>query len=115
MAKNKFGIPENVLSKIRARDKACVYCRKTMLYPYRTNNRADSATIEHLNFDGPFSWNCGLQARDIVLCCGSCNSSRGEKKLTEWFKTQYCIDRNIRENTVAAPVRGYLRRQKKQN
>ncbi len=115
MAKNKFGIPENVLSEIRARDKSCVYCRKTMIYPYLSQNRVDSATIEHLNFDGPFYWSKGLQARDIVLCCGACNSSRGVKKLPDWFKTQYCIVRNINANTVAAPVKSYLRRQKKQN
>ncbi len=115
MAKNKFGIPENVLSEIRARDNACVYCRKTMIYPYLTNNRVDSATIEHLNFDGPFCWGDGLQAHDIVICCGACNSSRGIKNLAGWFKTQYCIDRNISANTVAAPVKSYLQRQKKRD
>jgi hypothetical protein len=111
MAKNKFRIPENVLSEIRARDKACVYCRKTMIYPYLSKSSADCATIEHLNFDGPFYWSDGLQAHDIVICCGTCNSSRGAKKLTDWFKTQYCIDRNISADTVAAPVRSYLQRQ----
>src|SRR5262245_59293189 len=100
MAKNKWGIPENVLSEIRARDKTCVYCGKTMLYPYVAKNHADCATIEHLNFNGPFYWNKGLQAQDSAICCGSCNSSRGVKKLTDWFKTQYCIDRHISANTV---------------
>ncbi len=113
MANNRFGIPENVLSEIRARDKSCVYCRKTMIYPYRTNNRADSATIEHLNCDGPFYWCDKLEAHDIVICCGACNSSRGAKTLAEWFNTRYCVDRNINANTVAAPVRSYLQRQKK--
>jgi|SRR5882724_13357265 len=113
MAKNRFGIPENVLSEIIARDKACVYCRKTMIHPYLAKNSADCATIEHLNCDGPFYWREDLKAHDIALCCGSCNSSRGVKKLTDWFKTQYCIDKNINANTVAAPVRSYLQRQKR--
>jgi hypothetical protein len=111
MAKNKFGIPEIELSKIRARDKRCVYCRKAMVYPYLGENCADRATIEHLNCDGPFYCNKGLEVRDIVICCGSCNSSRGRKELVEWFKTPYCIERNISARTVAAPVRSYLRRQ----
>jgi hypothetical protein len=108
MAKNKFGIPGNVLSQIKARDKACVYCRKAMVYPYVAKNSADCATIEHLNFDGPFYWRDRLRAHDVVLCCGSCNSSRGKKKLTDWFATAYCIDKNINAKTVAAPVRSYF-------
>ncbi len=118
MANNSFGIPEKVLSEIRARDMSCVYCHKTMIYPYLAQQSVDSATIEHLNCDGPFYWggDDGLQAHDIVICCGACNSSRGAKTLAEWFQTRYCIDRNINENTVAAPVRSYLQRQqKKQN
>jgi len=114
MAKNKFGIPD-VLSEIRARDKACVYCRKTLIYPYQTKSSADCETIEHLNCDGPFYWSDGLQAHDIAFCCGSCNSSRGAKKLDAWFETQHCIDRNISVNSVAAPVTAYLQRQKEQN
>jgi len=110
MAKNKFGIPESTLSKIRERDKSCVYCRKAMVFPYVAKNSAYCATIEHLNFDGPFYWREQLRADDIVLCCGSCNSSRGKKHLTDWFATVYFIKKNINAETVAAPVRSYLRR-----
>jgi hypothetical protein len=108
--KNKFGIPKKVLQKLHQRDKKCVYCHKKMIFPYDVNNRKDSATIEHLNYDGPFYWDKGLKAEDIVFCCGSCNSSRGRKKLTDWFKTNYCIARNINENTVSKSVREYLKR-----
>src|SRR6266542_3195732 len=114
MAKNRFRIPVKVLSEIRARDKACVYCRKTMIYPYLAKKSGGCATIEHLNWDGPFHWP-DLKAHDIALCCGSCNSSRGVKELTDWFKTQYCINKNISAKTVAMPVRSYLRLQKKHN
>jgi hypothetical protein len=110
---NKFGIPENELQKIRTRDKKCAYCHKEMIFPYNINNRKDSATIEHLNFDGPFYWKKGLQAKDIVICCGSCNSSRGIKKLNDWFKTKYCIERNISAKTVSEPVKKYLNGLKK--
>ena len=83
-----------------------------MIYPYTSDNHRDCATIEHLNFDGPFYWKDGIQIEDVVICCGSCNSSRGIKKLLDWFKTKYCIDRDINEKTVANPVKNYLNREK---
>jgi hypothetical protein len=109
---NKFGIPEKELKKIIKRDKNCVYCHKRMIYPYDVNNRKDSATIEHLNFNGPFYWDKGLKAEDIVICCGSCNSSRGKKRLHDWFKTSYCRNREISEKTVSKPVKTYLKQNK---
>ncbi len=112
MGKLNFGIPVNILAEIRARDVDCVYCHKTMKYPYIANDSRNSATIEHLNFDGPFYWDEGLKADDIVICCGSCNSSRGVKTLPNWFESRFCIDRNINADTVAEPVRKYLQRQK---
>jgi hypothetical protein len=84
---NQFGIPDGELQKIIQRDKKCVYCHKKMIFPYDVNRRKDSATIEHLNYDGPFYWgDDGFFIDDIVYCCGSCNSSRGIKKLHDWFK-----------------------------
>ena len=112
---NKFGIPEEELMKIRVRDKNCVYCHKKMIYPYDVTNRKDSTTIEHLNFDGPFYWKENLQIKDIVICCGQCNSSRSIKKLPDWFKTKYCITRNINKNTVTGPVKKYLKRKKEKS
>jgi hypothetical protein len=105
----KYGIPEHVLAPIRAPDKRCVYCRKAMNSEYAGNHR-DYATIEHLNFDGPFYWDDGLQAEDIVMCCGSCNSSRGFKELPHWFASPYSKSRNISGHTVAEPVKQYLQR-----
>ena len=110
MARNSFGIPEHVLSELRSRDKDCVYCRKTLIYPYVAKGSTNCATIEHLNCDGPFLWSNGLQADDLAMCCGSCNSSRGIRTLTDWFRTPDCIEKNINANTVAAPVRSFLER-----
>lgn len=106
---NIFGIPEEELSKIRVRDKRCVYCHKKMI-PYDKSKHRDSATIEYLNEKPPFHWKDGLKIDDIVMCCGSCNSSRGKKNLLDWVKTEYCRTRNINENTVADPVKKYLNR-----
>jgi hypothetical protein len=65
---------------------------------------------------GPFHWIdgiTGVKKWDLVLACQSCNSSRGIKKLNDWFASSYCIDKNINEKTVAKPVKEYLLRLKK--
>lgn len=110
---NKFGIPENLLEKIFKIDKYCVYCGKLMVSPGDDSQTKDWATIEHLNFDGPFYWREGLQAEDIVMCYYSCNSSRGVKSLPEWFGSSYCTKKEINKNTVAEPVKDYLQRKYK--
>ncbi len=82
-----------------------------MIYPYTGKEQRNWATIEHLNLNGPFYWTDGkseLQEKDIVICCGSCNSSRGRKRLCDWFTTSYCIDQDINQKTVSEPVKAYL-------
>ena len=107
---NKFGIPNKNEEEIRKRDKVCVYCRKEMkVYPNTKGTPGDKATIEHLSPDPPFYWADGMKKSSIVICCGSCNSSRNDKSLLDWFKTPYCLDRNINKDTVAEPVKEYLR------
>jgi len=101
--KNKYGLPEDRLNEIRVRDKVCVYCHKEMIKPGDDGSIKDWATIEHLNhlppWDNPFT---------VAICCGSCNSSRGNKKLLDWFEILYCVERNINYDTVAQPVRDYI-------
>jgi hypothetical protein len=69
------------------------------------------ATIEHLNERPPFYWKQGLKEEGLAICCWSCNSSRGSKRLRDWFLTTYCVERTtpINEKTVAEPVKLYLR------
>lgn len=100
---NKYGIPEEALNKIRTRDKDCVYCHKIMIYPCVGDKQRDWATIEHLNYLPP--WN---NPDTVAICCGSCNSSRGKKKLLDWFMNKYCIEKNINEKTVSEPVKRYI-------
>lgn len=107
---NKFGIPDDILTEMRQRDVACAYCRKVMVFPYSRANVADSATIEHLRETGPFHWNDGLAAEDIVMCCSGCNSSRGQKTHADWFLSKYCIERGITTKTVSKEVCDYLSR-----
>jgi len=81
-----------------------------MIFPWVSNNRGDSATIEHFREKGPFYWGEGLKEEDLAICCGSCNSSRHRKKLSDWFQTAYCADikRKINKNTIAKPVKDYI-------
>ncbi len=101
---NKYGIPEKELIEIRKRDKTCVYCHKVMIDPRLGGRQSDWATIEHLNFMPP--WN---ESSTVAICCWSCNSSRGKKKLLDWFKTPYCIEKNINNETIAKPVREFIK------
>jgi hypothetical protein len=106
--RNKFGIPTDVMLEITSRDKNCAYCSKRLIYPYDPTNRNDSATIEHLDFDGPFYWIDDLKPENIVMVCGSCNSSRGIKLLNKWLESEYCLSKNITNDTVSLTVKQYL-------
>ena len=101
--KNNYGLSGSELDKIKNRDKACVYCHKAMLDHSVTNSRSDWYTIEHLNYLPP--WN---NPKTVVICCWSCNSSRGNKKIRVWFETSYCLSRNINERSVTETVRKYI-------
>lgn len=103
---NSFGIPSEVERRIRARDTRCVYCGKHFV----TYSPMDRPTIEHLNEKPPFYWHEGLREEGLAICCGSCNSSRGNKCLQDWFRSRYCTDRPtpIDGDTVAEPIKRYL-------
>ena len=102
---NTYGISDEDEKLTRARDTRCVYCHKPMSQPpFTKRNRSNWATIKHFDNDGPLDsvWNIGI-------CCWACNSSKGAMPLSEWFKTDYCIQREINANTVAEPVKTYLK------
>lgn len=100
-----WGVPPEVLRKIVGRDEVCIYCHKKMSYGSSVGTPKDKATIEHFS-DNP-DW---YEEVDVGICCGSCNSSKGNKKLSVWFKAAYCIERSINEKTVAKPVKAYLKK-----
>jgi len=106
---NKFGIPQEVESRLRRKFKVCAYCRRAMQeYAGVMGCPRDKATVEHLNRNGPFYWSRGLQEKELVICCGGCNSSRGKKRLADWFLSSYCLHNGISATTVADEVRQYL-------
>ena len=105
---NRFQIPQDVETRLRRAFKVCAYCRRRMkAHVGVIGNPPDKATIEHLNRHGPFHWRDGLLEDHLVICCGRCNSSRGTKRLSDWFAATYCLGRGINTRTVAARVRRY--------
>ena len=82
---NQYGIPLDVEQRLRARDTSCVYCRRQ----FSTEDRRGWPTIEHLSEKLPFRWNKGLTEDGLAICCWSCNSSRGQKTLHDWFRSRF--------------------------
>src|SRR5690349_18174261 len=103
---NRFGIPADIERQLRTRDTRCVYCSKE----FSDASQRDKPTIEHFNENPPFHWRDGVREGGLAICCWSCNSSRGQKTLPDWFRSPYCINHNppIDLNSVAEPVRKYL-------
>jgi hypothetical protein len=104
MAANRYGLSAADLNRIRQRDQLCVYCHKVMIPSGSDGSRTNWATIEHLNHEPPWD-----NSKTVAICCGSCNSSRGNRLLRDWFKGEYCRTRGIDRMSVAQPVRDYLR------
>ena len=97
---NNWGIPDWLEEKVRKRDKLCVYCGVKMKeYPHTKGTPSDKATFEHIDNDGPPS------EENIVMCCGSCDASKGVKKLSDWLESSYCKKKKISRETVADVVR----------
>lgn len=100
-----YGISEKDEDEIRSRDKSCVYCHKKMKRHFRKKGTpSDKATIEHLYDGSPLF-------KNLAICCGSCNSSRGPKELLDWFESPYCKDNNINRITVSSVIRRYIQTQ----
>jgi hypothetical protein len=98
--KNNYGLPKKSLEVIFKRDEFCVYCHKNM---NKIGDRRDWPTIEHLNYLPP--WN---NPETVVICCWSCNSSRGNKPITKWFESRYCLEREINIDSVSIEVKNYI-------
>jgi hypothetical protein len=88
------------LAELRLRDQNCVYCRVPMPDWKDRTNPLHFATIEHL-------YPPGNDPTWVSWCCNGCNISH-QKPLREWFKSSYCVERGINENTVAPIIRQFL-------
>lgn len=95
---NNWNIPNQLEKTVRRRDKNCVYCH----VKFKDNSR-DKASWEHINNNEK-----DIEEWNITLCCKSCNSSKGVKKLLDWLETSYCKGKNINRKTVAKIIRKYI-------
>jgi len=108
----KYKISEDVLMKIIKRDIVCVYCHKRMKrHPFVIGTPKDKATIEHFSDVGEYY----AKEDEVGICCGECNRRRGNKKLFDWFKMEYCIKGDINQKTVAKPIKDYIRKNGKKS
>lgn len=94
---NKWGIPQDVEEFVIKRDQKCVYCGVD--FSIEKSTRKSKPSWEHIINDIRINGK-----ENIALCCISCNSSKGAKKLEDWLKSTYCEKKNINENTVAKVV-----------
>ena len=102
---NKYNIPKELEAKIRKKYSHCVFCGIKLkdYYPEKGN---DKATIEHIDNNGPLN-----KEENIVMCCNSCNSSKGIMNLKDWLETDYCKKKKIKEN-MAEVIRNWMRKEK---
>lgn len=100
---NKWGIPQWLETEVRQRDTECVYCRTKFTAP--NISPKSSSSWEHIINDASI-----ITRENIALCCRSCNSSKGQKELTEWLSSPYCVTKNITFETVAPIVKQALGR-----
>ena len=96
---NKWNIPKVLEEAVKSRDLSCVYCGVVF-----NNNSHDMASWEHVNNKAK-----DIENWNIVLCCRSCNSSKGIKQLENWFETIYCLNKNINKKTVADIIKKYIK------
>lgn len=107
---NPYNIPESVIAEVNQRDKCCVYCGVELIAAAKYGESYKQvASLDHIVND------LALTGSDnIALCCFSCNSSKGEKKLEEWLESAYCTSKGITKSTVAPVIHAYLAKTKEE-
>lgn len=91
-------IPNDRAHRVIDRDKKCVYCGVKM--SLRKERLPQKATWEHIDNNDK-----NVSENNIALCCLGCNSSKGKKKLWDWFK-----EKGISTKAVAGIVRNYVQK-----
>lgn len=98
---NNWNIPNWLEKEVRNRDKNCIYCHIEFNSSKKTKKSV--ATWEYIVNDAKI-----INRENIARCCFSCNSSKGTKKLSDWFESDYCKKRGITKNTIAEVARKAL-------
>lgn len=95
---NRWGIPKDVEVYVKQRDTHCVYCG--VEFKENNDSRRTKPSWEHIVNDIRIN---GIN--NIARCCMSCNASKGAKLLEDWLKGDYCLRKEITEETVAKVVK----------
>jgi hypothetical protein len=98
---NKWNIPDWLEHEVRERDKTCVYCG-VMFTPAQVSRRS-AASWEHIFNDAKI-----ITRENIALCCCGCNASKGQRQLSVWLQSKYCLTRGIGPASVAPIVKQAL-------
>jgi 5-methylcytosine-specific restriction endonuclease McrA len=98
---NRWNIPSWLEKEVIERDQHCVYCRN----PFGSGaGKGSFSSWEHIVNDAKI-----VTKENIVLCCRSCNSSKGAKLLATWLESAYCKRHEINSDTVADIVKSALK------
>lgn len=98
---NRWKIPDWLEHEVIQRDRACVYCG--VGFGIVSSLVGDRPSWEHIVNDAQI-----ITRENIVLCCRSCNSSKGTKSLKTWLESSYCKKHGITKDSVARVVRQLL-------
>ena len=91
---NNWNIPAWLEKEVRERDKKCIYCGASFTLPKEDVKR--SASWEHIVNDAKI-----ITRENIALCCRGCNASKGQKRLSAWLQSKYCVERDISQESIA--------------
>ncbi len=100
---NSWNIPDWLEQEVRERDKTCVYCGVEFT-PSKIAKKS-AASWEHIVNDAQI-----ITRENIALCCCGCNSSKGQKLLSEWLRSKYCKEKGITPESVAPIVKAAIAR-----
>jgi len=95
---NNWNIPDWLEKEVRKRDTACVYCG--IEFTSAKVSKKSAVSWEHIINDAKI-----ITRENIALCCCGCNASKGQKKLSIWLQSNYCIDRGITADSVAPIIK----------
>ncbi len=98
---NKWNIPNWLELEVRERDKVCVYCGVEFT-PVQVAHKS-AASWEHIINDVKI-----ITRENIALCCCGCNASKGQKQLSVWLQSKYCLTHGISPATVSPIVKQAL-------
>lgn len=99
---NRWNIPDWLERELIERDHCCVYCGVD--FATQSASRRSMPSWEHIINDARI-----VTRENIARCCIGCNASKGTKGVAQLFESQYCRDRGITLESVAAVVQRALR------